>query len=152
MDAAVLDGVTPAALQTHRLTMAISNANGIPVANTPEVSAQETVLARARANQHTTSHKHPIQAPSAVRTVGETTTATRTTSSANQEATARTRRSARRMRDLDVRSRSRSHHSCLGGRSDGVVSSRPSRSGGRREAGQIRGGSSAPGLGTFLWP
>ncbi len=105
------EGVTPAALQTHRLTVPISSANGIPVANTPEVSAQETVLARARANQHTTSHRHPTQAPSAVRTVGETTTATRTTSSANQEATARTRRSARKMRDRDVRSRSRSHHS-----------------------------------------
>ena len=87
MDAAVLDGLTPAALQTHRLAMAISSAKGIPVANTPEVSAQETVLARARVNQHTTSHMHPIQAPSAVLTVGETTTATRTTSSANQDLT-----------------------------------------------------------------
>ena len=151
MDAAVLDGLTPAALQTHRLAVAISSAKGIPVANTPEVSAQETVLARARVNQHTTSHKHPIQAPSAVRTVGETATATRTTSSANQEATARTRRSTRKMRDLDVRSRNRSHHSCLGGRSDGVVSFWPSRSLGRCEAGQIRGGSAAPGPGTFLW-
>ena len=113
-EAAVSDGVTPAALQTHRLTVAINSANGIPVANTPEVSAQETVLARARANQHTTSHRHPIHAPSAVRIVGETTTATRSTSSANQEATARTRRSTRKMRDLDVRSRSRSHHSCSG--------------------------------------
>ena len=117
MDAAVSDGVTPAALQTHRLTIAISSANGIPVASTPEVSAQETVLARARANQHTTSHRHPIQAPSAVRSVGETTTATTSTSSANQVATARTRRSARTIRDRDVRSRSRSHHSCLGGAS-----------------------------------
>ena len=110
-EADVSEGVTPAALQTHKLTIAISSANGIPVASPPEVSAQETVLARARANQHTTSHRHPTQAPSAVRTVGETTTATRTTSSANQEATARTRRSARKMRDRDVRSRSRSHHS-----------------------------------------
>lgn len=117
MDAAVSDGVTPAALQTHRLTIAISSANGIPVASTPEVSAQETVLARARANQHTTSHRHPIQAPSAVRSVGETTTATTRTSSANQVATARSRRSARTIRDRDVRSRSRSHHSCLGGAS-----------------------------------
>ena len=116
-EADVSDGVTPAALQTHRLTMPISSANGIPVASTPEVSAQETVLARARANQHTTSHRHPIQAPSAVRSVGETTTATTRTSSANQVATARTRRSARKIRDRDVRSRSRSHHSCLGGAS-----------------------------------
>ena len=113
-EAAVSEGVTPAALQIHRLAIAINSANGIPVANTPEVRAQETVLARARTNQHTTSHRHPIQAPSAVRTVGETTTATGTTSSANHVATARTRRRARKMRDLDVRSRSRSHHSCLG--------------------------------------
>ena len=117
IDAAVSDGVTPATLQTHRLTIAMSSANGIPVASTPEVSAQETVLARARANQHTTSHRHPIQAPSAVRSVGETITATTRTSSANQVATARTRRSARKIRDRDVRSRSRSHHSCLGGAS-----------------------------------
>jgi len=61
-EADVSEGVTPAALQTHKLTMPISSAKGIPVANTPDVSAQETVLARARAKQHTTTHQHPTQA------------------------------------------------------------------------------------------
>ena len=37
---------------------------------TPEVSAQDTVFARARANQHTTSHMQPSQAPRAVRSTG----------------------------------------------------------------------------------
>ena len=113
-DAEALPTATPASCASKVDTPAVTGASIIPVENTPETKDHDTVLARASRNQATTAHTHPIHAPSAVRSAGHSTTATRRTPSATHVATTRTRLSRASNRDWATRAPSTSHHSRRG--------------------------------------